>query len=122
METVRQLSADFPPRELRAVDVRVRLSRAYSGDQLVQFFRGHPLPRWPDNIGGRDGAGDRRRRRGARLRVGGRRWTGEIRAEPRADAAVDAALADVDVRLLHRAFQLIVGQFEVDGRVVVADA
>jgi hypothetical protein len=86
------------------VDVDVGNAGADRRDELGELARRDALARRPDDVGRRQRALDGRRgsqRTGLRTR----RTVAQVRAQEDADAAVDPALAEVDVRLLHAALQ-----------------
>src|SRR4029450_10221879 len=91
------------------VDVRVRLARVDRAEELGPLAGAGPLCTSSSgarnrrrHVSGRDRPTDRSRLR-ARLNSG--RPVAEIRAQEHRDAAVDASLSEVDVRLRHRALE-----------------
>ena len=114
------LAADFATGPPGAVNVDVSGARTDRLEQLVKFSSTDAtLIREVCNIHCRDGARDRRWRRGTWLRAG--RSIAEVRAKEHADRASYGFLSEVDVSLLNGAFEICVAQLPVNVRIIVTD-
>ena len=114
-----QLAADFTSRVSRGVDVDVGRPRAHSGKEFIEFPGIESLgsrPRGCRDVRAdvcrpnRSGDHGRRGRTGLRSR----RPVTQVRTQEHGDSAVHANVADVDVRLLHGALEIGVGELPFD--------
>src|SRR5262245_22519319 len=91
-----------------AVHVDVRHAVPHRLDQLAELASADALSCRADHVRGRDRAGDHGRWRWTGL--GARRSVAEVRADEEADATGLRRGTEVDMRLKHGRFQVVVGQ------------
>lgn len=120
------LAANFATGPRCGVNVDVCGARTHRSDQFIDLTSvdslspsGSSRRNIRTNVGSEDGARNRRRRRGTRLRT--RRTIAQVGAQKHADAAVYALLSKVDVRLLDGAFEVLIAQCPVNAASVITD-